>query len=393
MDRFQRGFPPVSMPLATIYKYLDDQGPYLSAIITYYGFIAIFPLLLLASSILGFVLQGNAGLQEAVLNSALSTFPIIGDQLGTPEGLTGSTAGVVVGTLTALYGSLGLGQAIQNAVNITWAVPRDSRPNPFLLRLRSLALLATAGVSVLVVSVLSAIGSETEVLGERATFALRWTIRLVTIVVIGIVLTLLFRLASARSVSLRKAAPGSFVVAILWQGLQTIGTLYVTRVIAETQGMNSTFALVLGLIGIIYVAAFIGVLGMEVNVVLARRLYPRALLTPFTDNVRLTEADKRTYAYYATMQRHKGYERIQVSWGVPPMDRPKPLEQGTSSERGEQAPADTPQERRRQARAAPPTTHVTLDALPTDGAQPSQEGPSQEGPTRDEPSSPTDRRG
>ncbi|MCM0620263.1 YihY/virulence factor BrkB family protein [Nocardioides bruguierae] len=370
VDRFQRRFSPVSIPLSTIYKFMDDQGPYLSAIITYYGFIAIFPLLLLASSILGFVLQGDSALQETVLNSALSTFPIIGDQLGTPEGLTGSTAAVVVGTVTALYGSLGLGQAIQNAVNISWAVPRDSRPNPFLLRLRSLLLLATAGVSVIVISVLSAIGSETEFLGHSTTSALRWTIRIVTVLVIGLVLTILFRLASARSVPLRRSAPGAFVVAVLWQALQTIGTLYVTRVIAETEGMNGTFALVLGLMGIIYVAAFMGVLGMEVNVVLARKLYPRALLTPFTDNVRLTDADKRTYAYYATMQRHKGYENIQVTWGLPPMDRP--ASSGTtddgprSSSSGTPAdahPADTPQQRRRETRAAPPTTHVSLDAV------------------------------
>ncbi|MGZ4453767.1 MAG: YhjD/YihY/BrkB family envelope integrity protein, partial [Nocardioides sp.] len=92
IDRGQRRFTPIAFPLAVIYKFFDDQGNYLAAIVTYYAFIAIFPLLLLGSSILGFVLQGNPHLQQEVLNSALRQFPIIGDELGRQE-LRGSTSG------------------------------------------------------------------------------------------------------------------------------------------------------------------------------------------------------------------------------------------------------------------------------------------------------------
>ncbi|MCH1865823.1 YihY/virulence factor BrkB family protein [Nocardioides sp. CFH 31398] len=310
LDRFQRRFKPVSMPLATIYKYFDDQGNYLAAIITFYAFLAIFPLLLLASSILGYLLQGNPDLQAAILDSALSNFPIVGEQLGRPEGLQGSLTAIVVGVLTALYGASGLGQAIQNAMNVAWSVPRNSRPNPFLLRFKSLVLLVTAGLAVLALTVVSAVGTSTEagVFGDTV----RVVIRVATVVVIGMGLTLLFRLAAARQHTLASAAPGAFVVAVLWQGLQYVGTVYATRVLGETTSMNQTFGLVLGLLGIIYIAAVIAILGMEVNVVLARRLYPRALLTPFTDAVELTEADRRAYAGYARAQRHKGFERVEV---------------------------------------------------------------------------------
>jgi len=41
----------------------------------------------------------------------------------------------------------------------------------------------------------------------------------------------------------------------------------------------------------------------EVNVVRSRRLYPRALLTPFTDNVQLTGGDERAYTAAAKAQR------------------------------------------------------------------------------------------
>ena len=300
-----------------IYKFFDDQGNYLAAIITYYAFVAIFPLLLLATSIAGFVLQGNPELQDQVLNSAISQFPIVGEQLARPEGLTGSTGGVVVGSLAALYGSLGLGQALQNAMNIAWSVPRNSRPNPVLLRLRSLLLLATAGVSVLAVSVFSALGSQTQVFGSELDRTLRWLIQLATFILIGTLLTFLFRLAAARQHSLRSAAPGGFFVAFWWQALQYFGTVYATRVIGEATSVNQTFALVLGLIGLIYIAAIVAVIGIEFNVVLIRRLWPRALLTPFTDAVELTEADRRAYAGYARAQRHKGFETVQVTFTDP----------------------------------------------------------------------------
>ncbi len=321
VDRGQRRFPPVGMPLAVIYKFFDDQGNYLAAIITYYAFVAIFPLLLLGTSILGFVLQNNPGLESDLLDTALSQFPIIGDQLGRPEGLQGSTAGVVIGGLVALYGSLGLGQALQNALNIAWSVPRNSRPNPLLLRLKSLGLLLTAGVALLVFSILSALGSTTEVLGS-AISSYRWPIVIGTVLIITAVLAVLFQFGAARSHDFRSALPGAFTVAILWQTLQYLGTLYVTKVLTETNQMNKTFGLVLGLIGILYIAAVMGVLGIEVNVVIARRLWPRALLTPFTDKVDLTEADKRAYAGYALSQRHKGFQTVEVTFDGPTVKMP-----------------------------------------------------------------------
>ncbi len=312
VDRTQRRFSPLGFPLAVVYKFFDDQGNYLAATITYYAFIAIFPLLLLASSIFGFILQGNPDLQEEVLNSALRQFPIVGEELGRPSGLTGSTGAVVGGSLAALYGALGLGQAIQNLLATAWAIPRNSRPNPFLLRLKSLLILLFAGLAVIGLSVFSAVGANTEVFGDRINTTIRIGIQLATVLVVGLVLTGLMRFAAARGDQGVRAAPGAFTVAVLWQALQWLGTLYVTRVLTGPTSLNQTFGFVLGLIGIIYIASVMAILGVEVNVVIARRLWPRALLTPFTDAVDLTDADRRAYAMYAQMQRHKGFETVVV---------------------------------------------------------------------------------
>ncbi|WP_082533686.1 YihY/virulence factor BrkB family protein [Marmoricola sp. Leaf446] len=315
-DDAQRRFPGLGFPLAVVYKYFDDQGPYLAAIITYYTFVAVFPLLLLGTSILGFVLQGDPELQQAALDSTLRQFPIVGDQLGRPEGLQGSVAAVVTGGLIALYGSLGLGTAIQNAMNVAWSVPRNSRPNPFLLRLKSLFLLLIAGGAVLAVTGISVTGQK--LLSDAGVGGGRTLVSVATVLLVGGILTVLFRLATAREHPWYYAAPGGFFVAVLWQGLQLLSTAYVNRVLTETSSMNQTFGLVLGLIGLIFLAAVIAVLGMELNVVLVRHLWPRALLTPFTDSVELTEADRKAYTSYARAQRHKGFEQVKVSFGEPP---------------------------------------------------------------------------
>src|SRR4051812_21824532 len=159
LDRLQRRHRAAGFPIAVVYKYIDDSGPYLAALITYYAFVSLFPLLLLFSTILGHVLAGNPELQQRLLDSALSQFPVVGDQLGTPQELSGGVVGIVVGVLGSLYGGLGVAQAVQHAMNTAWSVPRNSRPNPFLARGRSLLLLGTAGVAVLGTTALSTLGS------------------------------------------------------------------------------------------------------------------------------------------------------------------------------------------------------------------------------------------
>lgn len=314
VDGFQRRHRVIGLPLAVIYKFIDDQGHFLAAMLTYYAFVAIFPLMLIGTSVLGFILEGRPQWQDAILSSALSQFPIIGDELGQPEQMRGSIAGVTVGFLAALYGSMGLGQALQNAQHVAWSVPRNSRPNPIYSRLKTLLILTTAGTSLLAVTIVTTLISATEVFGARVDGLIRILLPVATVLVVGCGLTLLLRLAAAGQRSFRRAAPGGFTLALLWQLLQYGGAWYVNQVLVGTSSMTKTFGLVLGLIGFIFIGAMMAMLAIELNVVLARRLYPRALLAPFTDAVQPTHADQRAYASYARAQRHKGWERIAVSF-------------------------------------------------------------------------------
>ena len=106
--------------------------------------------------------------------------------------------------------------------------------------------------------------------------------------------------------------PGAFLTAVGWQVLQLVGAVYATAVLASTSALNQTFGLVLGLIGLIFIAALIAVSGSRSTSCSPGRLWPRALLTPFTDAVDLTDADRRAYALYAQTQRHKGFESVTV---------------------------------------------------------------------------------
>ncbi|HZE01568.1 MAG TPA: YhjD/YihY/BrkB family envelope integrity protein, partial [Pseudonocardiaceae bacterium] len=159
LDGFQRRHTWVGFPLAVIYKFVDDQGGYLAVLITYYGFVSLFPMLLLLVSVLGYTLQAHPAWQQVVLGSALQQFPIVGAQLrDNVSSIHGSGLGVVLGILGALYGGLGVSVAIQTTLNRVWAVPRYARPDPLLSRLRGLVLFVLLGVVVLITTALAAVG-------------------------------------------------------------------------------------------------------------------------------------------------------------------------------------------------------------------------------------------
>ncbi|MBV9832194.1 MAG: YihY/virulence factor BrkB family protein [Marmoricola sp.] len=347
VDRTQRRHPVLGLPLAVLYKFFDDQGNYLAATMTYYGFVAIFPLLLLATSILGFLFQGSESVRTWVVESTLRNFPIVGDQLGTPAGLQGSVGAVVVGGLIALYGAMGLGQSIQNAMFVVWSVPRNSRPNPVKLRVKSLLLLLFSGLALVTITAVSLIGRQTDSLGQQVGPALGWLISVVNIALIALVLTFLLRLAAADGLSWKRAAPGGIFIALLWQVVQQVSASYLARMTHETSSMNKTFGLVLGIVGITFVTANIGVLGMELNVVLARRLWPRALLTPFTDEVELTHADREAYTSYARAQRHKGFEQVTVNFEDTVEPQSTKDDQDDHDDRGDHDDRDAEQKGRR----------------------------------------------
>src|SRR6202012_3299398 len=115
----------------------------------------------------------------------------------------------------------------------------------------------------------------------------------------------------------RDVLPGAIGTAVVWQLLQTFGVVYVQHVVKHASASNQVFAIVLGLLAYLFLTALVVLLSIEVNVVRVSHMHPRALLTPFTDNVDLTPGDRRTYSRLAKAQRSKGFERMAANF-VPP---------------------------------------------------------------------------
>jgi membrane protein len=231
--------------------------------------------------------------------------------------LKGSGVGLAVGILGTLYGCLGAAGATQNAFNRAWAVPRNERPNPISLRLRSLLLLLVLGAGVLVTTTLAGLTTGADAFGATVSAGLGIAaIPLTTLANVGLFMVA-FRVLTAREVPTRHLRIGAGVAGVGWQIVQVLGTYFVAHTLRGAPEAYGVFGLVLGLIAWIYLLALVIVFAAEVNVVAQRRLWPRALLTPFTDRVRLTSADERAYTAYAESERHKGFEIVDVGFEPP----------------------------------------------------------------------------
>ena len=292
LDRFQQKRNWAGFPFGVIKKYGDDQAGNLAALITYYGFLSIFPLFLVLVTVLGYVLQGDAKLQKSIVNSALADFPILGDEIKkNVHSLRGSGLALVIGLLVALYGGLGVANAAQNAMNRIWEVPLRERPGFFPRIARSLGLIGTIGIAVLATMVVNAIASAN-------VYAWLRSLAIVVALIFDVGLFLLaFHVLTARDVSWRAHFPGAVIAAVGYEVFQLIGGWYVAHMLRGTSQTYGLFAFVLGLVAWIYLQTQVFLYAAEVNAVRFERLWPRSLAPP-----PLTDADQRAYEAYEAVE-------------------------------------------------------------------------------------------
>jgi YihY family inner membrane protein len=318
LDRYQRRHSWLGFPLAVIYKFFDDRGSYLSALITYYAFVSLFPLLLLFYSALGFFLEGHPEVQHDLEQSVLQNFPVIGPELSKNiTSFQGSGVALAVGILGALYGGLGAMQAAQAGFNQIYGVPRNRQPNPIKSRLRSLGLLGLLGTGVLlstaiavIVATANGISAQFGPVTQVAGYVLSYLVNVA-------LFSAAFQLLTSLDLRFRQVLAGGMVAAGLWLLVQTFGAKYIGHVLKHSNHLYGVFAVVLTALAWIYLQSVILMLSAEINVVLHRRLWPRSLLTPFTDDVILTAADRRAYEQYAKTQRFKGFETVTAEFEPP----------------------------------------------------------------------------
>jgi membrane protein len=297
-DRFQQGHKGWAVPMAVIKKFGDDQAGHLAALVAYYAFFSIFPLLLVFTTILGFVLQGNDKLYNDVQTSVLGNFP--GLQLGTHP-LTGNVTALVIGLLASLWGGLGVTQAAQNAFDKIWAVPFKDRPNFIHSRLRGLLLLVCLGALFVASAVATALittigGPLVKVGGYAVTLALNFALYVAA-----------FRFLTSATVPTRCLWLGAGVAAVFLEVLQLVGGIYVKHVISHASETYGTFATVIGLLVWLHLIAQLTLYAAEINVVVMRRLWPRSLLGPPE-----APADRETLRALAKVEERHDVEQVDV---------------------------------------------------------------------------------
>jgi YihY family inner membrane protein len=308
LDRFQQRHAWAGFLFAVAKKYGDDEGGSLATLIAYYGFFSVFPLMLVFVSVLGIVLVDNAELQQRIVDSALAQFPIVGPTIADEvDAITGNVVALAVGLTTALWAGLGVVQAAQRAMNRVWDVPKKDWPNFFTSRLRSLVLLVVLGAVILASTMLSglAISGDGGALDRVGQFALSLLLNLVLFL-------LVFRVLTRLNLRWRDVAPGGIVAAVLWTALQGVGGLYVSHTIAGASNVYGTFAFVIGLLVWIALGAQLTLYCAEINVVRARKLWPRSLVQP-----PLTEADRTVLRAGALVERRRPEQHIEVTFDSP----------------------------------------------------------------------------
>jgi membrane protein len=302
LDHRQQQRPRIGFIAAVIKKFGDDQAGQLAALIAYYGFVSLFPLLLVLVTVLGFVLQGDPGEQRKILDGTLGQFPIVSQQL--KLSLKGSGVGLAVGVVGSLLAGMGITGATQNAFNRIWSVPFKHRPNFIFAHLRGLGMLAILGtLSVVSTTAAGFVGASSHgavavVAGILVAFALN----------IALFMTA-FKLLTAVDVAWRDLLPGVIVAAISWQLLQSLGGYYISHLLKHTQPLYGYFAVVLGLLAWIYLGAQLTIFAAEINVVRLHKLWPRSFFSE-----PLLEADKRALTSSAEVEERVEQENVDVSF-------------------------------------------------------------------------------
>lgn len=304
MDRLQQRHRPSAVAYAVVKKFGDDDGARWAALVTYYGFLSLFPLLLVLTTVLGFLAQGNDELRDRILDSALSEFPIVGDQIRSNVGaLSGSVPALLIGLVVALWGGMGVVLTLEAAMDDLWDVPRRARPGFLPGRLRALVFLVGFGAAVATSALVAELAASAGSLG--------WGVRLAalagTLLLHAVLFGFAFRFLTVAEIRWRTVIPGAVVAGVGWIALLSVGTWLVDRQLRDAEELYGFFGIVLGALSWIYLGAQLLLLSAELNVVLERRLWPRSLRPP-----PLTDADRRAFAAQAMEAAFRPGQEIHV---------------------------------------------------------------------------------
>jgi YihY family inner membrane protein len=331
VDATQRRFTPTAFVFGVVKKFGDDNGGVLVSNLAYSAFVSLFPLLLVLVTVLGLVASVDATFKADVLHAVAGQVPLIGNQLtGNVHQLKRSSIiGLIVGVVGLVWGSAGLAQAGLFTMGQVWNLPGPARPG-YVQRLgRAGLFLALLGGGVIVTTALASLPNYV----VRGFIAAALTDVVTAAFNVGMYIGA-FRALTPKGVPTRSLLPGAITGGILWTVLQVLGT-YLVHHFLHSDSVYGVFGTVLGLLAWIYLAVEITVYSAEINVVLARHLWPRSIVQP-----PLTEADRVSMALQALQNQRRPEQHVEVTFD----DRPPGAEvpDGTPRTPDEVAPPAAP---------------------------------------------------
>ena len=304
IDRFQQRHSLLGFPLGVLKKYGDDQGGKKAALLAHYAFLSLFPLLLVFLTLLGYALANDPRLKQGVIETLADQFPVLGPQVEqSVSTIRGSGVALAVGILGTLWGGLGITQSFQDAMNDLWNVPRRQRPSFWWRLARGLAALLLVAGELVAATVLAQLGiAGPGLLGRADLLAGSLLLNLLLLLV-------MFQVLTGTRLRWRWLLPGAALGALGWSVLQSVGVQLVNHQLERANLLYGVFAVVLVLLGWLYLSTQLVLYAAEVNVVLARRLWPRSLLQP-----PLTEPDRRVLTALARTEERRPEQRVQVTF-------------------------------------------------------------------------------
>jgi uncharacterized BrkB/YihY/UPF0761 family membrane protein len=306
-DRLQRRHGVLGFPYAVVKKYGDDAGGREAALITYYGFLSLFPLLLLGVAVLSRVLASQPDLRErlitAVVPQALRS--TVEHALAT---LPTSTIPFIAGLIGLLFSGTGVVFSVYQTLNHIAAVPHRLRA-PFVSRyVRVFTMLATLLLGGLAVGALTVVA--TALPGQPGVQ--RAAAVLGSVLIAFAVLLLSARLLLVRPAPFWAIWPGALLGAAVVTVVLNVGAPLLARLVTKAGPVYGSFATVAGLFALLYLVGQALVYSAEVAAVRYARLWPRAV-----DLSRPTEADARALALLAREQERIPAARVTFHLAAP----------------------------------------------------------------------------
>lgn len=279
LDDAQQRQPWIAFPAAVLRRYADDHGGSLAALTTFYGFLSVFPTLLLLAVAVGLLAPKGSGIQRSILDSAFAQFPVVGHDLA-DELRTGqhrSTLALLGSSVFLVWGALGITSTMQLASAAIWRVPRHARPDWWRRLLWGLAILGLLAAVVVATSFLTAATS----LSATWLSADQLLVRIALLIGAGLVNVAGYAAAIVMlsPSGLRRAAllAGAAFGGVAWTAVQALGGILVGHELAHASRLFGYFGVVIGLVFWVTLGARIFLYALEVTAVAQLRDWPRSL--------------------------------------------------------------------------------------------------------------------